>query len=102
MAFKGAMMLSEEDNVATCLEEVSSGTSVEVQLGEQTRRVVAIEAIPFGFKIATADIAKGSQVKKYGESIGIASEDIREGDLVHIHNLEGTRGRGDLVKKESK
>lgn len=102
MAFKGAMMLSENDNVATCLEEVSKGMPVEVQLGEKTRVVTATEAIPFGFKVATSSIPKGSAVKKYGESIGIASEDIREGDLVHIHNLEGARDRGDLVKKESK
>ena len=34
---------------------------------------------------------------KYGESIGVASSDIQEGQLVHVHNLEGARGRGDLV-----
>ncbi len=90
-------MLSEKDNVATSLEEVAGGASVEVQLGDQVRTVTALEPIPFGFKIAVADIAKGAHIKKYGESIGIASSDIKAGGMVHIHNLEGARGRGDLI-----
>ena len=28
--------------------------------------------------------------------IGRASIDIQSGELVHVHNIEGTRGRGDL------
>ena len=32
---------------------------------------------------------------KYGEEIGMASADIREGEHVHIHNLESMRARGD-------
>lgn len=67
-------------------------------LGEQVSSIEALADIPFGFKIAVADIAKGDHVRKYGESIGIASSAIRTGDLVHVHNLEGARGRGDLAK----
>lgn len=33
---------------------------------------------------------------KYGESIGGASQDIKKGEYVHIHNMEARRGRGDL------
>jgi len=102
MAFKGALMLSDKDNVATSLEEIVIGTSIDVQFGDQVSKVVALENIPFGFKIAVADIAHGAHVKKYGESIGIASADIQTGGLVHVHNLEGARGRGDLVKRGSK
>ena len=102
MAFKGALMLSDKDNVATSLEDIESGATVEIQLGDRWRSVKAIEPIPFGFKIAVADIAKGAPVMKYGESIGIASSEIKAGDLVHVHNLEGTRGRGDLVKEVSR
>ena len=102
MAFSGALMLSEKDNVATTLEDVEAGAEVAVRLGGEVTSVEAQARIPFGFKVAVADIGKGAHVVKYGESIGLASSDIRRGDLVHVHNLEGGRGRGDLVKGGSK
>jgi len=97
MAFSGALALSGKDNVATALEEVEAGAEVGVRLGGDITTLRAAERIPFGFKVALADIARGSHVIKYGESIGIASTDIRGGELVHVHNLEGGRGRGDLA-----
>jgi len=97
MAFEGAIVLSEKDNVATCIQEVEAGCSVEIRHGEKSQMLTAQENVPFGFKIAIMDIAKGDPIKKYGESIGLASSDISVGEMVHIHNLEGARGRGDLV-----
>ena len=94
-------MVSPADNVATCLEDVEAGATVRVRLGDDVRNIKAGERIPFGFKIALSRIAKGAQVIKYGESIGVASRDIAPGDLVHVHNIEGTRGRGDLAKELS-
>jgi len=102
VAFKGAVALSDRDNVATCLEAIETGAKVEVRRGDETNQVKTLEKIPFGFKIAITDIARGSHIVKYGQSIGIASSDIEKGNLVHIHNLEGTRGRGDLVKGVAK
>jgi altronate dehydratase small subunit len=98
MAKKGALRLSEKDNVATLLEDAAPGTEVPIRLGKETSNVAAGENIPFGFKIAVTDIARGAAIIKYGETIGIASRDIKKGDMVHIHNLEGARGRGDLTK----
>jgi altronate dehydratase small subunit len=54
------------------------------------------QGVPFGHKFSVIDIKKGQAVIKYGETIGFASEDIKAGQHVHIHNLEGARGRGDL------
>ena len=93
-------MLSEKDNVATLLEDVTPGTEVLIRLGSKTDTVKARESISFGFKIAVSDIARGADIIKYGEPIGIASSDIKRGDMVHVHNLEGGRGRGDLMKGE--
>ena len=93
MPFSGAIMLSEKDNVATTLEDIEEGANVDIRLGEEIRNVKALERIPFGFKIAVTNIAKGSHVVKYGESIGVASSEIKQGQLAHIHNLEGARGR---------
>ena len=52
--------------------------------------------IPFGFKAALGNIPAGTNIVKYAHVIGRASIDIQSGELVHIHNIEGTRGRGDL------
>jgi altronate dehydratase small subunit len=98
MTSRGALMLSERDNVATLLEDAASGTGVLIRLGRKTSTVNARENIPFGFKIAVSDITKGANIIKYGETIGIASRDIKKGEMVHVHNLEGGRGRGDLMK----
>ncbi|MGB2827333.1 MAG: UxaA family hydrolase [Dehalococcoidales bacterium] len=100
MPARGALMLSEKDNVATLLEDAASGTEVMIHLGSDTRTVTAGESISFGFKIAASDIARGAAIIKYGETIGTASSDIKQGDMVHVHNLEGGRGRGDLAKGE--
>ena len=98
MSGKGALMLSEKDNVATAIEDLAMDTDVPVRLGREVRHVRAVEEIPFGFKIAITEIIKGRVAVKYGEVIGIATSDIRKGEKVHIHNLAGTRGRGDLEK----
>ena len=98
MSAKGALMLSTVDNVATAVDDIEPGMDVEVRLGRSARSVRALEKIPFGFKVAAADIAKGAAIVKYGESIGVASVDIKKGQLVHIHNLAGARGRGDLAQ----
>jgi altronate dehydratase small subunit len=98
MKTKRALIMHPKDNVATSVEEVGAGEQVSVEIGGELRTVVAREVIPFGFKIALIDIQKGNTIVKYGELIGKSSQAIASGDLVHIHNVEGTRGRGDLVK----
>ncbi len=100
MAEKRALILSPKDNVASVMEEVSSGDDVVAQGGNETRLLQAVEKIPFGFKVATVDIRQGDPVIKYGEVIGRASNSIQKGALVHIHNIEGARGRGDLQKSK--
>ena len=98
MSSRGALMLSATDNVATAIEDVTPGTEVAVRLGKRVTLVKALEKIPYGFKLAVADIPQGAPVFKYGEPIGVASSDITKGQLVHVHNLEGARGRGDLAR----
>ncbi len=91
-----ALILHPADTVANVLEEVSAGDQVAARIGQQVVTLEAVEKIPFGFKISLAHVERGGVVYKYGEAIGKASQPIRRGALVHVHNLEGTRGRGDL------
>jgi altronate dehydratase large subunit len=90
-----AIRISQKDNVATMLEEVAQGGEVTYQDGLQNRTCTAAENIAFGHKIALVNILKGEPVIKYGEVIGVASEDIFPGFHVHTDNLESCRGRGD-------
>jgi altronate dehydratase small subunit len=94
---KGVLVISHADTVATALEDVAAGTEAAVRLGDRVSTIRALERIPYGFKIALVDISRGAHVIKYGESIGVATCEIRAGQLVHVHNLEGARGRGDLA-----
>lgn len=41
-----------------------------------------------GHKYAVRDIQKGENVIKYGFPIGVASENIKQGEWVHTHNLK--------------
>jgi altronate dehydratase small subunit len=91
-----AIMLSEKDNVATALRELAAGTDVRVGVGERTFSVHAVQPIAFGHKLAVRDIPRGTDVLKYGEVIGRATQDIAAGAHAHVHNIESLRGRGDL------
>jgi altronate hydrolase len=72
--------LDPSDNVVTATRSLEAGVAVE---DTQT-----LGLIPSGHKIATRAIAKGEEVRKYAQFIGLAREDIAPGDHVHTHNLD--------------
>ena len=45
-----------------------------------------------GHKIALCDIEKGTDIIKYGYTIGYATENIAEGEAVHSHNMKTKLG----------
>ena len=49
--------------------------------------LVARELIGRGHKVAIKAIQAGQEVKKYGQVIGVATQDIAPGSHVHLHNL---------------
>ncbi len=49
--------------------------------------LASLPPIPAGHKVATEAIAAGSDVRKYGHTIGRATRDIAAGEHVHSHNL---------------
>lgn len=90
-----AIVMKPADNVATVVETALPGTAVTVAVGASAATVTVTEKIPFGHKFALRAIKKGEPIKKYGETIGLATQDITPGQHVHVHNLESCRGRGD-------
>ena len=87
-----ALVISPRDNVATALEQLEPGRTIEIR-GES---IVVAEQTPRGHKIAMRLIRKGEEVLKYGSTIGTATQDIQPGAHVHTHNVASGRGRGDL------
>jgi altronate dehydratase small subunit len=98
MARKRGLILNSADNVANALEEALPGDTIELSLDNEVVTIQVEDRIPFGFKIAVRDISHNAPITKYGQQIGLASRDINKGTLVHIHNMAGARGRGDLKK----
>jgi len=85
-----AIALHEMDNVGVLLVDVQENVKVVVG-GQRSLQVVARDDICFGHKIALMDIEEGGTVRKYGHPIGLASQNIRMGEHVHIHNVRGLR-----------
>ena len=68
-----AVLLRGDDNVAVAARPIPKGFALD--LGD--RAVEVREPIALGHKVATADIADGEPVRKYGQIIGFASRAIR-------------------------
>lgn len=68
------------DSVGIARVRIPAGTALGDELS-------AGENIPAGHKVALRVIAAGSEVRRYGQIIGFATEDIAAGAHVHTHNL---------------
>lgn len=90
---RSVLVISDRDNVATAVEPLEPGRTLDVRNAAVTVR----EPIQRGHKVALTRIAAGEAVVKYGSPIGTASADIEAGSHVHTHNVSSTRGRGDLA-----
>ncbi len=97
MFSRRALVIHPLDDVAIMLEDCSAGDEIVAWLEQTERRLIALEAVPFGFKVALRAFQTGESVRKYGEVIGQASQAIAAGGLVYVPHLVGSRGRGDLA-----
>ena len=88
--YKRVILSHSKDNVATAKSPIKAKTLFLFPKGE---KVEVREEIPFGHKISLRRIPKGGPVIKYGERIGRAIRTIKIGELVHIHNVVGERGK---------
>jgi altronate dehydratase small subunit len=97
-----ALVMDARDDVATALRDMAAGETIRYLRSGELETVTLLDPVPFGHKVAIAPIESGSEVRKYGEVIGRATAGIERGRHVHVHNIEGIRGRGDQAqaKKE--
>lgn len=73
--------LHGDDNVLIALQDLAVGTVLSAHGISLTTKVAR------GHKIASADIANGQNVIRYGQIIGATSAPISAGDHVHTQNL---------------
>ena len=80
-----AFQIQPQDNVATLLDDAPAG-SIEI-LGASPQEIRSLEKIERGHKVALRDIAVNEPIIKFGVRIGHATQPIRRGAWVHLHNL---------------
>jgi len=78
-----AIRLHNDDSVVIAKVPLQPGTVLDA--GES--RIPLRQFVPSGHKIATESIQKGAALRRYGQVIGFATQDIALGDHVHTHNL---------------
>jgi len=82
------MFIDPKDSVVTLGGAVEPGDIVVYMDNGKKVEVTALDSIPVYHKMAVKAVEKGGRVIKYGELIGIASQDIVPGQHVHTHNVE--------------
>ncbi|MCP4754731.1 MAG: UxaA family hydrolase [Proteobacteria bacterium] len=90
---KNAFQIHLKDNVATVNSDVNKSEEVGILTpqGGVVSTVKPTENILSGHKLAIVPCEKGEKIVKYGETIGIATDAISQGEWVHTHNVESDR-----------
>lgn len=93
-----ALIIHADDNVANLIGPGSKGDSVEctVEGERETTTITLLDDIPPNHKFARVDVPADGPIVKYGLVIGKASCELRQGQHVHVHNIQSNRARGDL------
>lgn len=86
-----AIALHHDDDVAVMATDGGAGDRCRLEAPAAVTALTLTAAVPFGHKIAIRSIKCGEPVRKYGESIGVATQDIAPGSHVHVHNLQSAR-----------
>lgn len=88
------ILLHDKDNTVTALLDLSQEQEVTIGSDTAPERILIRQDIRYAHKFARVSIAKGADVIKYGEVIGVATADIQPGEHVHVHNVVGKRAQG--------
>jgi altronate hydrolase len=78
-----AVHLHPEDNIAIAARPLPAGS----ELLHDRATLTVTGRVGLGHKVALRPIRKGEAVRKYGQIIGFANQDIAAGSHVHVHNV---------------
>ena len=83
---------NEGDHVGVAVQDVEPGLARVVYMdSERASDLQVVEAVPLGHKVALADMGEGADVIEYGVRIGLTRQAIKQGQLVHVHNIRSVR-----------
>ena len=82
------LIIHPRDNVAVALRDLAPGEDAR---GKGIAGLKVIDEIPASHKIALRDLGPGEEIVKYGEVVAVTSREVKRGEWVHTHNLEGKR-----------
>ena len=101
---KGILLHEAGDDVGVAAMDIKAGEEIEAVTleGSPVTTIKVIEDVPLGHKVAMRGMANGKHVIEYGRAIGYASEDIRQGAHVHVHNIKSLRWAASSSKVLSK
>lgn len=74
------LQLHPTDNVAIARVILPLETEIDGQ-------IITLDEIPAAHKVALKDIAQGDAIYRYGQIIGLATQEIKAGQHVHVQNL---------------
>lgn len=86
-----ALGLGAQDDVAIIVKPGQIGDTCPVSGSDIAQAVTLLDAIPMAHKVALRAISAGEPIHKFGQPIGIATNAIRQGEHVHVHNITGLR-----------
>lgn len=86
-----ALRINIKDNIAVALRTLEEGE--EVNISDSIEKVITLKNIPYGHKVAVNKIKKGDKIIKYGEYMGVSTEEIDIGEHVHVRNVRGLNGK---------
>ena len=55
---------------------------------DSSTKILSLDEIPLGHKIAMIDLSVGDTILKYGHDIGKVVKSIKKGEHVHVHNVK--------------
>src|SRR5687768_13706428 len=85
--------LHADDNIVVAARRLERGETIDVD----GRTVTIAEPIRLGHKVAVSPIRQGGRVLKYGQQIGVTTEEVGPGHWVHSHNLVNGAGERDFA-----
>ncbi len=84
---KRGLLIDKNDNVGIVVEAVAKGDEISIE----GKVLTALEDIRPPHKIALIDFNVGDDVIKYGVVMGYATQAIKAGQHVHVHNVDSEK-----------
>lgn len=86
-----AIQIAPADHVAVAVRDLVG--PVMVLSGGELIQCIVPSPIPMGHKFALLDVPARTEIRKYGQVIGMLTQPVAAGEHVHIHNLTSLRAR---------